>query len=281
MEPPVGPYILMLSPETLYGIRWYGLFIVTGIMLGAAVAAFMARQAGEDPEKIWDSLWYAVIPAVIGARLYHVFSTPAGGQIGWPYYQQHPEEIFYLWKGGLGIIGAILGGALGLGIYARINHLRPLRWLDFGVPGLAIGQAMGRWGNFMNRELYGPPTTLPWGLRIPQEYRIIPYTDMEKYPLTTLFQPTFLYESLATLALCIGLIVISVQFSKKLKEGDLLLFYLIGYFAIRFGIEYLRPDAWVIGQLAAAQLFALGFIALAGLALLIRHWPTRSKVTPA
>jgi phosphatidylglycerol:prolipoprotein diacylglycerol transferase len=272
MIPPFEPVIVQLGP---FAIHWYGVLIVTGIMLGAVVATYLAREAGENPDYIWDGLVVAVILAVIGARLYHVFSQPAGGLIGWDYYRQNPVEIFYVWKGGLGIFGAIIGGAVGVILYAIWRRLRPLQWLDFGAPGLALGQAIGRWGNYMNRELYGPPTTLPWGLRIPAMYRIPPYTDLVKYPPDTRFHPTFLYESLGALIVFLVLFGLAVRYRDRLKEGDLLVGYLMGYSIVRFGVEFFRPDAWKIGAIATAQLFSLGFIVLGVIFLVVRHWPAR------
>jgi phosphatidylglycerol:prolipoprotein diacylglycerol transferase len=215
----------------------------------------------------------AVLLAIVGARLYHVISEPQGTPLGWSYYKENPLAILAIWRGGLGIYGAIVGGALGVLLYTRAHHLRSLRWLDFCAPGMAIGQAIGRWGNYMNRELYGPPTDLPWGLHIPARYRIPPYTDLTRYPLDTRFHPTFLYESLAALGLCLLLLWFATHRARQLKEGDLLLGYLIGYSVIRFFTEFLRPDAWMLGGIAAAQVVALGLVALGTLVLVIRHWP--------
>ncbi len=278
MIPPFDPIILTLGP---FGIRWYGLLIVTGIMLGAAAAAFIAQEQDKDPDHIWDMLLLAVFLAIVGARMYHVFSKPSGGLLGWDHYKANPIEVFYLWEGGLGIFGAIIGGALGVLIYCLWHKLRPLRWMDFTAPGLALGQSIGRWGNYMNRELYGPPTNLPWGLEIPQNHRIIPYTDMNQYPPETLFHPTFLYESLAALALFLILFWIGAKHYRRLKEGDLLISYLIGYATIRFFTEMLRPDAWTIGKLAAAQIFSLIFIIGGIIALVVRHCFARQTVKSA
>lgn len=268
MQPPVDPILLTVGP---FAVHWYGLLIVTGIMLGALAASYLAKNAGHNPEYVWDMLLYVVIAAVIGARIYHVFSSSEGGLIGWEYYKQNPWEIFALWQGGLGIYGAIIGGALGLILYARVNHLNPLRWLDFAAPGMAIGQAIGRWGNFVNQELYGPATDLPWGVVIPLQNRIAPYTDLETYPLDTLFHPTFLYESLAALLLFVILFYLGSKRYERLKTGDLLVGYLIGYAVIRFFTEMLRPDAWRVGPLAAAQLFSIIFVVFGVLLLLVRH----------
>jgi phosphatidylglycerol:prolipoprotein diacylglycerol transferase len=274
MTPPFGPILIEFGPVA---IHWYGILIVTGIILGANVAAYLAKQAGKDPETIWDMLMLVVILAIIGARVYHVFSQPSSGLTGWDYYKENPLEAFYIWNGGLGIYGAIIGGAIGVLIFAAYRRLRPLQWLDFAAPGMAIGQSIGRWGNFVNQELYGPPTTLPWGLRIPPLHRIWPYTDLGAYPEDTLFHPTFLYESLAAFGLCLLLIWVATRFRDKLKEGDVLVAYLMGYSVIRFFTEMLRPDAWMMGSIAAAQVMALIFIAAGVVFLIARHWLSNRK----
>lgn len=265
MVPPVDPILVRIGP---LAVHWYGALIVLGIVLGAQVASYLARRAGEDSETIWDMLLIVVILAVIGARIYHVFSQPASGLPGWDYYRRDPIRAFYIWEGGLGIYGAIIGGALGVILFCLVRKLRPLVWLDFGAPGMAIGQAIGRWGNYVNQELYGPPTTLPWGLRIPYWHRIPPYNDMATYPETTLFHPTFLYESLAAFALCLLLIWVADRYRDRLREGDLLIGYLIGYGVIRILTEMLRPDAWMVGNIAAAQVMGIVLI-IVGIGLLV------------
>lgn len=266
MKPPLDPILIHLTSN--FGIHWYGVLIASGIMLGALYASRRAKQDSENPDHVWNGLIAAVLLGVIGARLYHVFSSPAGGMIGWSYYQEHPIEILYVWKGGLGIYGAIVGGVLGVLIYAWRARLRPLQWLDYGAPGMALGQFIGRWGNFVNQELYGPPTNLPWGLIIDPQHRIAPYNDLTTYPPDTLFHPTFLYESLWSLLLFITLAMIAHKLKDRLLEGDIILGYIVGYPLGRFFIEYFRPDAWMIGPLAAAQLFAI-LCVVGGVATLI------------
>lgn len=275
MKPPVDPILIHFTEN--WGIHWYGLLIVTGVMLGALYAAWRARQDGENPEHVWNALTVAIILGIIGARLYHVFSDPEGGMVGWSYYREHPIEILYIWQGGLGIYGAIIGGVLGVVLYAWRVGLRPLQWLDYGAPGLALGQVIGRWGNFVNQELYGPPTDLPWGVKIDPAHRIIPYNDLSAYPPDTLFHPTFLYESLWCLVVFVALAVTAQKFRDKLLEGDILLGYLILYPLGRFFIEYLRPDAWMVGPIAAAQLFAVIGVLASGALLIVRHVSDRGE----
>jgi phosphatidylglycerol:prolipoprotein diacylglycerol transferase len=269
MRPPVDPVLIQLGPT--FAIHWYGVLLVAGIILGAYYAARRASQDGENADHVWNALILAVILGIICARLYHVFSEPEGGAVGWSYYRENPIEILYLWKGGMGIYGAILGGALGAVIYALYSGLRPLHWLDYGAPGLALGQAIGRWGNFINQELYGPPTDLPFGVLIDAQNRIAPYNNMTLYPPDTLFHATFLYESLWCLLIFVALALIHRKLRGRLLEGDILLGYLIAYPLGRFFIEYLRPDAWMIGPIAAAQLFALVLMVGAAAVLVARH----------
>jgi phosphatidylglycerol:prolipoprotein diacylglycerol transferase len=137
--------------------------------------------------------------------------------------------------------------------------------------GMPIGQSIGRWGNYMNRELYGPPTDRPWGIIIPPVARIAPYTDLTRYPESTRFHPTFLYESLATLAFCVLLLWLAKRLEDRRLPGDMLFTYIIGYGVIRFFIEYLRPDAWMAGALATAQVVGIVLVILGILGIAIRH----------
>jgi len=210
----------------------------------------------------------ALIVGIIGARLYHVFSSPAGGPVGWEYYRQNPLEIIAFWRGGLqgfGIFGAVAGGFLGMWLYCRLARLDLLRWLDYAAPGLILAQAIGRWGNYFNQELYGPPTNLPWAVYIEPAYRL---AGLEQYET---FHPVFVYESLANLVVFGVLVGLSLRARRRLRDGDIFFAYLIGYGIVRFGLEFLRPDAWRLGAIAAAQVMALIGIAIGALAIMYRH----------
>jgi phosphatidylglycerol:prolipoprotein diacylglycerol transferase len=241
------------------------------------VMSIEAHRRGEDPDRAWDVLVWCLLFGIAGARLYHVFSQPAGGFVGWDYYRQNPIDIIAFWKGGfrgLGIYGGVIGGALGLFIYTRRHHLSFRRWLDCVAPGLLLAQAIGRWGNFMNQELYGPPMTnpLPWGLKIDAAHRFGAFADLVKYPVeTTRFHPTFLYESLWNLAGFVLFIWFVRRFAPRLRDGDVFFLYMIWYPVGRFWVELLRPDAWTMGGLPTAQWVALGSIIVAGVALFLNH----------
>ncbi len=278
MVPPVDPVALHIGP---IAVHWYGILIVTGVLLGAVYAARQAPRKGISPDHIWNGLTVCVVLGIIGARLYHVFSSPQGGGLGWSWYREHPEDIIKIWQGGLGIYGAIIGGVLGVVLYARYHKLSIFTLLDLGGPGLALGQAIGRWGNFINQELYGPPTGSSWwGVRIDADHRLAMY-PISRYPEETLFHPTFLYESIWCLALFIVLALLARKKEAWLRPGDIFAGYVIGYSLGRFWIEFFRPDAWMVGPLAAAQWVGLALIAAGGLFLFLRHWgPEPSPPAP-
>ena len=254
-----------------FPIYWYGILIVCGALAGAYVASLEAKRRGIDPDHIWNALLGALILGVIGARLYHVVSSPVGTNIGFSYYMANPMEILNFRQGGLGIYGAVAGGLIALWLYARYAKLNLAVLVDLGAPGLALGQAIGRWGNFFNQELYGYPTTLPWGIPIDAAHRLPIFADLTQYPIeTTRFTPTFLYESIWNLGVAIVLIVIARRWKNE-KAGDLMLLWGMLYGLGRFLVEFQRPDAWLISGIATAQLIGLGLIVICGVALMYRH----------
>ena len=283
MPSPGDPIWFQLGPLV---IRWYGLLIVGGALAAAYVASIEARRKGDNPDHAWNILIWALILGILGARLYHVLSSPAGNSRGFEYYFfEHPfatlnlfgvaipfPTALMIWEGGIGIFGGILGGILAIYIYTRRYQLNFWRWLDNVAPGMLLAQAIGRWGNYFNQELYGPPTPLPWGITITNvNQRIPPYDDLSLYPLDTTFHPVFLYESVWNLLGFIILMWLARRLAYKLLDGDILSLYLIWYPIGRILIESLRPDAWTLGGLPTAQIVSLVLI-LVGMCLMVfRH----------
>ncbi len=253
-----------------FAVAWYGIIIVGCAMLGAFLAEREARRRGDNPEHVWNGLIWCLLLGLVGARLYHIISSL-------DYYLQYPLQIFNTRHGGLAIYGAVAGGAAGLWIYARQNGLSFAHWADIATPSLLLGQAIARWANYLNQELYGYPTNLPWGITIDDGHRIPPFTDLQQYPLDTQFHPTFLYESIGNLVNLLLVLYVSRRFADRLREGDLILLYGVLYPLLRFFIEFQRPDAWKLGGVAAAQWVAVASILLCGGLLVYRH---RKPTTP-
>ncbi len=200
-----------------------------------------------NPDNVWSGLAWVVVFGVIGARLYHVLTpSPSMAAVGiysaFDYFRK-PMELINIRSGGLGIYGAIFGGLLGILFYTRRQHISAIAWADLAVIGLALGQFVGRWGNFFNQELYGAPTALPWGIFIQFEHRIRPFDDLGAYPLTTRFHPAFLYESLWNLLTFLVLLTLEKRYRDRLQTGDLLATYLIFYAVGRILLELVRLDS--------------------------------------
>jgi phosphatidylglycerol:prolipoprotein diacylglycerol transferase len=191
-------------------------------------------------------------------------------------YLENPVEIFQIWTGGIHIFGAFIFGGIALWLYCRIRRLPVLVFLDSVALALPLAQAIGRWGNFINQELYGPPTTLPWGLRIDPEHRIGPYRNLNTYPDSTRFHPLFLYEFLWNAIGFVVLFWISRRFNSRLKDGDMTLLYLVWYPFGRFFIEFLRTDSWFFPGTPFNVVHILCAIAviLCTATLYLRHRPT-------
>ncbi len=277
MYPPVDPIIFEIGP---FALRWYGLLMLAAILAAAQVAVREVERKGEDPDTLWDMLFWILIPGFIGARLYYVFIQSPRGPEGLGYYLSNPGTILQVWGGGIHIFGGFIFGGIALWLFSRIRNLEVRRYLDAIALGLPLAQAIGRWGNFINQELYGPPTTLAWGLRIDPQHRIAPYNDLGTYPPETRFQPLFLYESVWNLV-GFGLIFwLSRRFAKDLKEGDIALMYLIWYPLGRFFIEFLRTDSWFFPGTPFNPVHILSAIAIIGAvaALYWRHRPTSEPI---
>ena len=249
-------------------IRYYALIILAGAMVAAWLATQEAKRRGKDPEMVWDMLPWLLIGGIIGARLWHVLtpsSSNAAMGLTTQYYFQNPLEILKIWKGGLGIFGGIIGGAIALAIYCRAQKQNFFEWTDIIAPGLLIAQAIGRWGNFVNQEVYGPPSDLPWAIYIDPAHRLPGFETVERY------HPLFLYESLLTLLGGLLLLYIARKYKDKLFTGDLFLMYLVYYPLVRFGLEFIRLDPSAVGTININQTVMLIVGILALLILVLRH----------
>lgn len=230
-------------------IHFYAICIIIGI----ALAIEIAKRRYTDPEVISELAIVAIPFGLIGARLYHVFTWPT------KYLNGNWIDIFKIWEGGLGIWGAIAGGALAVYLKARKLNLDFIDIVDAVAPGLLVAQAIGRFGNWFNGELFGKPTNLPWGLKIPETLRP---TDFSQYEF---FHPTFLYEAICSAIL--AFILIKFQF----KRGATFAFYIFGYCTYRFFIEGLRIDpATMVGGLRINQIVSL-VIAAPALTFFIKY----------
>ncbi len=249
-------------------IRFYGIILMFGAVAGGWLAAREVRRRGYDPEIVWDLLIYLIIGGVVGARLWHIFTPPPSSieqGITTAYYLSHPLDALAVWKGGLGIPGAVIGGMITLFFYSRRHHLDFAEWTDIAAPCIALGQAIGRFGNFFNQELYGAPTNLPWKLYIDPAHRLSGFESVEYY------HPLFAYESILNLANMFFLIWVGRRFADKLKTGDLLLIYLIVYPTIRFLLDFLRLDASQVAGVNANQTFMAIVAVCAAIAVWWRH----------
>jgi phosphatidylglycerol:prolipoprotein diacylglycerol transferase len=247
-----GAIILQVGP---LAIRWYGLLIATGVLVGTTLAHREAIRRGQDPDKLLNVIVAAVLSALVGARLYYVL-------FNLDYYAANPVKIFAVWEGGLAIHGGLIAGTLAVIVACRQAKLGVWTTTDIFVPSVALGQAIGRWGNFFNQEAFGVPTDLPWRLYI-DPYHRPPHLARFEY-----FHPTFLYESLWNL-LVFGILWSLLRKRLQDRPGALTLWYLGLYSLGRFFVEGLRIDSLMMGELRVAQMMSLVLMAAAAVGLLL------------
>lgn len=254
---PSSPTLLKAGPLAL---SYHGLFIALGIVVGAWITQRQLVSRGYDGVLAFEALLVVVPAGVVGARLYHVVTE-------YDRYADRLTPAFRVWEGGLAIYGAVAGGFVGLLIFCWIRRVRPLAFADAAAPGLVLGQAIGRWGNYFNQELFGRPSGLPWAIEIAPQNRPVQYADAIS------FHPTFAYEALWDVMVCLVLLWVARRFARDLKDGDVFLLYVGSYCVGRFLVETLRADrTFMIGETLPGNLAVGGVLALgATLILYLRH----------
>lgn len=215
-------------------VYWYAILIVTGVIIGAKFAQKEFVRRGLSEDFVYDMLFVVLPAAIIGARLWYVIFE-------WGYYSANPSQILNIRGGGLAIHGGIIGGIIALYFFTKNKKITLMDMIDVIAPSLALGQAIGRWGNFINQEAHGGPSDLPWAIVI----------DGQSY------HPTFLYESLGDFLIFLFLI----NYRKKNPEkGKVAAIYFISYGILRFFVEGLRTDSLMMGSLRTAQVVSIIFV---------------------
>jgi phosphatidylglycerol---prolipoprotein diacylglyceryl transferase len=267
----IDPVAFEIGPLQLH---WYGIIIAGAVLIAGLLGTRVARWLGEDPEDGWSMLLLVMVLAIVGARIYHVIHL-------WDHYSANPIEIPQIWNGGIGIPGGVAGGALGIFLFTRSKGLNTARWMDIFAPALLLGQVIGRLGNYVNQELYGPPTSLcgiefppclPFGIQIDAAHRAGTPWDAITYPVeTTQFVPLFAYEMALNLVGMLVLIYVIRRFGPRLFAGDAALMYIMWYGAVRTALETYRVENWtILGVPTAMWVGIIGFV-LAGAWLIYRH----------
>ncbi|MDO5034697.1 MAG: prolipoprotein diacylglyceryl transferase [Actinomycetaceae bacterium] len=224
-SPPQGVWYLGPIP-----LRAYGILIATAMVIAVLLTKKRYEERGGDGELVYDVALWAIPFGIVGARLYHVITSPH------QYFGPNGQwlEIFRIWEGGIAIMGAIIGGVIGGWIALRRANQSLAPFADSVAPTLLIAQALGRFGNWFNQELFGGPTTLPWGLEIDDRHLPAGFAS------GTLFHPTFLYESIWNLSM--AFLMIRLDKKVKFKGGQLMFLYMALYAVGRFWIENIRID---------------------------------------
>lgn len=258
-----------------FSIALYGVIIGLGFFLALILISKIAGATGQNPDTYWDVATFVIVFSIIGARIYYVF-------FAWDYYKDNPISVFNIRNGGLAIYGGVIAGFLTAFIYCRIKKVNFFLLTDTIMPGLLLGQVMGRWGNFTNREAFGEYTDNLFAMRLPVEaVRSGEITELMKAHMvegTNYIQvsPTFLYESMWNLCL---LIIVLLYIKHKKFDGEIVLLYLGGYGLGRFWIEGLRTDQLIMHTtgLPVSQMLALCLVVFSVTAMIIKRLKMREK----
>jgi len=250
-------------------LRWYGVLVMFGVAVGAWLAEQEVKRRGENGEHIWNAMIFLLPAGILGGRLWYVVNAIVGGS---PYYLDYPAKILAVWEGGLHFFGGLLFGAITLYFYARHYKLDLWLFLDAVAPMTMIGQALARPANFINQELYGPPTTLPWGISIDAMHRLPMYQDLSQFPVeTTRFHPVFAYEMILNLLFAGTLLWAARRWPERFKPGAVFAWWLILAGSARTFIEFFRPDQPILfpGTFVTTSMFFSVLMGFAGLMLLM------------
>lgn len=258
-----------------YQIFWYGIIIVIGIAIGAWWAARELRQRGygeNDIDTFYTGLIIVVFSGYFFARITYVVLDILGGAqyTTW-------TDVINIRAGGVNILGGFIGAAVVGWIFAKWKRVRIWDYADVAGPALLIAQAIGRWGNFINQELYGPPTDLPWGILIEPQYRLAQYSNLAEFPPETRFHPTFLYESIALFIGFVVLVWLNGRYRGKWPSGTLFGIFLVWWGGNRAWIELFRPDQTTLGNtfITYSMIMSIG-LALVGVYIIL----SRNKKLP-
>jgi phosphatidylglycerol:prolipoprotein diacylglycerol transferase len=257
------PILIQIGSFPLY---WYGVCYAIGLFAAYQVVTREARRHFLDASLVTNGIIIVAAAALVGGRLYHVIDQ-------WDRYKDDLPSIILPPYTGLGVYGGIiLGTIVGIGY---IRYLRqPLgRWVDVIAPGLFVMQAIGRWGNFFNQELYGPPTDLPWAIPIECAHRVEPYLcpPAGTTAIDATFHPLFLYESISGLLGAMFLIWLGRRFTRRTRPGDLFLVFFIWYGIVRLALETLRVGNWTFQDIPVASIISIGLVVGAAAILFVRH----------
>ncbi|MBT2615184.1 MULTISPECIES: prolipoprotein diacylglyceryl transferase [unclassified Bacillus (in: firmicutes)] len=244
---PLNPIAIDLGPIQ---VHWYGLIIGFGVLLGLIIALRESERRGLDKEIFTDLILFAVPIAIISARIYYVIFQ-------WEYYSQNPGDIIKIWNGGIAIHGALIGSVLTAIVFAKVKKVSFWKLVDIAAPSLLLGQAIGRWGNFMNQEAHGGEITRSFleNMHLPE------FIINQMYINGTYYHPTFLYESIWNI---LGVIILLSLRKVNLRRGELFLTYVIWYSIGRYYIEGLRTDSLMLTEsLRIAQVISIVLIIVA------------------
>jgi len=254
----IDPVAFEVGPLT---VRWYGIIMASAFLTGIFLAYYRAAASGKDPNHIFNMVTLIIPAAIIGARAYYV-------AFEWENYAGNFYEMVAIWHGGLAIHGGIIGGVLAGLVYVRIHRLPLWKISDIMAPSLILGQAIGRWGNFINQEAHGGPVSEEFISHFPA------FIQKQMYINGQYFHPAFLYESLWDFFV---FLVLLIRWPRKKFQGEIAFLYLVLYSAGRFFIEGIRTDSLMLGPFRVAQLVSVGLI-IVGLVALFTGY-SRAKKT--